>query len=259
MGRSRKDPPECISEFPELEQKYVHVCRMCKLIEVEPGIIHVLHELFRQGYSGLPLQNKMKPLFEEAGLVQPARQSMMRHLQGHVVVSKISHEWKGGTGEPPPPTTVSPQGNHYETDYIEMRRLYEKLRPIIDYIETQVNKKTLSNQDISSYDIMNITRVWAEGRQLLKSLSDMRNSEKLMGVILVRHTEGLLQLLADNVGIVLRNMRERLLRGDSPDDLIRYIDTLTGLTNGGEGDLLPMFESAAQRAIAASKESYNLH
>jgi hypothetical protein len=233
--------------FPEITDTHPK-CVTCELARRNPNVVRVLHELYRQGLSQRPLFAKMEPVYAEAEEEMPRRQSVMRHLQNHVTPSRIVYEFGGVANAP----AEAPKGNDHETDYFEMRRLYAELKPILKQVR---EKLTLQSKDdkISGYDLVMLLKLFGEARQILKALSEMRNSEKLTSIILVRHTEALVHLLTEPLGTTLRDIRDRLNRGENPERVTRRLDDLL------DGELFPLFESAAERAIAQSKEQYKLH
>jgi hypothetical protein len=246
---------QLIPGFPEIIEPH-HRCRLCNLAQEKSGLVRVIHELYRRGMSGRPLLGRVAPLFRERDEPPPSPAAIMRHMEKHVDVTLISTEWMQKDG--PDLTAIEggdalPEVDHYEVDYLELRKLYNELRPLLREARADLKKKHASEEDkISGYDIVMLLKLFGEARQILKTLSDMRNSDRLTTVILVRHTRQLIHFLAEPLGVSLRSVRDRLLRGDAVDDVVEDITTLI------EGDLDPLFEQAAERALEQSRTQYRL-
>ena len=166
----------------------------------------------------------------------------MRHLEKHCTILQ-------GTTEIAPPKGQS----EHETDYFELRILYQEIKTIFQDVRREFSEAKRQKKKTSDYGLVMLVKLASELRQILKTLSDMRNSEKLVSVILARHTEQLVHLLTEPVGATLRDTRDRLYRGEDPRNVAEQLDALVG------EELLPLFESLAKQALEQSKQQYKLH
>jgi len=247
-----------IAGFPEITTTHPN-CRSCGHARTHPEIVHTLHELYRQNIEQRPLHAKMANVYEGAGIRAPTRPALMRHLKGHLTPSRISYTFNGVTGAPP----EAPRGDDFETDYFEMRRLYGDMLALRRQFEKSMKARAAIAAAAAtkagvpgkstSYDTLVMTKLHAESRQTLKTLHDMRNSERLTGTILVRHTELLLGMLSGPLGAAIRGVRDRLARGDTRESLV------DGLNDILENDINALFVTLADQAVAQSKDRFKLH
>jgi hypothetical protein len=246
---------ELVPEFPEIISPH-NRCKLCLLASEHPNLVHVIHDLVRRGMTGRPLHTRVAPLFSEIGVNVPSVQAMTRHLENHVDETRISSSWAREEGVNLTEVEIGdnlPEIDHCEVDYLELRRLYSELRPILRETRASImTKRKKDGEPISGYDVVMLIKLFGEARQILKSLSDMRNSDRLTKVILIRHTEQLVAAITQFVGAALRNTRDRLTRGEDPEEIA---DDLSRLI---EGEMDPMFESAAKKALEQSSSQYRL-
>lgn len=214
-------------------------CKMCHLAESHGNIVRVCHELARRGVTGQPLEKRLQPVFQEAGLEQPSRPAMMRHLEKHcaLVADAPSEE----------------ETNDYETDYFELREIYTEVKKIFENVREEFSEAKEKGKKTSDYGLVMLLKLVTELRHMLKTLSDMRNSEKLVAVILTRHTEQLLERTALSVSLPVRDIRDRLRRGEAPDVLADELDRLL------DEEFPAMMQTAGQTTLDQSRQQYKLH
>lgn len=217
-------------------------CKLCTLAARNPNVVLVVHELYRRGVSGRTLIQKLEPVFAEANEELPARPSLERHLTKHCAILK-------GAPQVAPPKGTS----DHETDYFELRTLYHEFKVIFQDVRREFSEAKRQKKKTSDYGLVMLVKLASELRQMLKTLSDMRNSEKLVSIILARHTEQLVHLLTEPLGATLRDVRDRLWRGEDPRVVAEKLDDLLG------GELLPLFETIANQALEQSRQQYKLH
>lgn len=234
-------------EFPELTQRQQQ-CRLCQLATTRPKVLFVVHELYRRGLTGRPLVAKLEPVFAEAGEEMPSRQAFLRHFERHCAAV---------AGEDAPEEVKQIQRDDYESDYIELRKLYADFREIFTQVKDEFKERKRSRSEggekTSDYGLVMLVKLAGELRQMLDTLSKMRNSEKLFSIVLVRHTEQVIEAIVDPLGSTLKGIRDRLKRGD---DAEAVAEELTRLLNG---DIYPLFEAASKRALEQSRQQYKLH
>ena len=251
-----------VQQFPEITNWYSQ-CRLCQLAKTNPSILFVVHELQRRGLRGRPLLNKLQNVFNEAGETLPTRQSFARHFEAHCATTPIVRVTKADDDSGALEATFLYNGDDadYETDYTELRSLYLEFKEIFIGVREQYGiKKDDDLEDAgkkkgkaSGYDLVMLVKLASELRQMLKTLSDMRNSEKLFAIVLVKHTEQLVHYLSEPIGVTIREVRDRLRRGDDPAEVAEHLDNLVG------DGLFPLFESAAKQALEQSRQQYKLH
>lgn len=210
-------------------------CRLCALITAQPNVMFVVHELHRRGVGGQPLLFRVRGVFEEIGEPVPSQAAFETHFTTHCTFE------------------VHKPGDDrdYETDYGELRALYLEFRTIFQ--DMRRGDESLGDGAGAGVDLKLLVKYASELRQMLRALADMRNSEKLFSVVLLRHTEQLVHYLTEPLGVTLREVRNQLLRGDAPADVAAHIDALLG------GEIFPLFEFAAQQALEKSRAEYKLH
>lgn len=216
-------------------------CRLCNLVKTNPSLVFLVHELYRRG-AGIPaLRTQCEDSFAAAGVTLPQRSSFQKHLQQHCSIVKGADTEAGG-GE--------------ETDYFELRKLYRQILSVWDWTFREfarVTGKQKGGTSLTDQRLQSIVKLAAELRQILKTLSDLRNSERLVAVALARHTERLVHSLAEPLGVTLRDVRDRLVRGEDAQEIAADLDRKI------HGELFPLFETIAGQTLEQSKEHYKLH
>lgn len=253
-------------------------CKLCQLVRLNPSVLFVVHELFRKGIKGRALVKKIGPIFAEAGEEMPARPAFLNHLRAHCSWPGVPARPKKVKKELPlvPSIALMPAPETHaaiaattafrsdavdaETDYIELRKLYEDFRTIFTDVKKKFHLESAKDgkqegdaKPPSDYALVMLVKLAGELRQMLKTLSDMRNSEKLFSLVLLRHTESLVSLLTEPLGERLRDVRDQLTSGADPQIVAARLDRLLG------GEIYPLFETAATRAIEESRQRYRLH
>jgi predicted outer membrane protein len=213
---------------------------------VNPKLLWVIDQLHKQGLSGRPLQAKLAPLFKEAREDEPTRQAVVRHYSAHCAAGRAEKERKQEEA-------LAKAGDDYESDYIELRGLYADFRKIFTQVKHEFADREENDEKTSAYSLVMLLKLASELRNMLKTLADMRNSEKLFSVVLVRHTEQFVAFLSEPLGYTLRDIRDRLARGEDPTVVAERVDKLLG------GELFPLFENAAKQAIERSRNQYKLN
>lgn len=205
-------------------------CGICRLKETHPGIVYVLDTLHAQGVTMTILRLQSEPVFAEAKLSVPTSEELAWHYNQHTALP----ERAAATDD-------------YESDYFELRKLY---RGFLDMYNSIVESISVEDRLLHSGSV---SRMVKELGGMLKTLSIMRNNEKLFSAMLLRHTEFMVAELSLPVGRTLREVRDQLLNGESPTEVARGIDEVLSR------ELMPAFESAAHRAIEQSTARYKLH
>jgi hypothetical protein len=220
--------------FPEITRRNAQ-CRVCRLVDTKPAVVFTLHELHKRGgLTDRQLVEKIAPVFAEAGETVPARAAIQNHFKNHC-----------GT-----PVPVIESSDDYASDYQELRGVYNEFRTIFTKLRTDfANEK---DKKASDYWLVMLVKLAGELRNMLKTLSDMRRDEKLFNIILVRHTEALVQQLAEPLGLALRDIQDRLARSEDPTLVAQRVEQLLA------GDLHPIFERAAKHALESSQQEYKV-
>lgn len=217
-------------------------CKLCTLSKTHGNIVYVVHELFRKGIEGRTLEKQLAPVFAEAGLKVPSRHAITRHCREHFAPVE------GLESAAPFHVTDTDQ----ETDYIELRGLYGEFRAIFSEVKKERAAARAQGKPTSDYGLVMLLKLGGELRQMLKCLSEMRNSDKLFGVVLVRHTEQVINFLTEPLGTELRSLRDALTRGEEPATVAAKLDRLLS------GEMFPIFQSAAEQALEQSRQQYKL-
>jgi hypothetical protein len=238
-----------IHAFAEITN-WTSQCGLCQLTRTNPNVLFVVHQLYEGGLSGRPLMKKIEPVFAEAKEKLPARQTFMRHFENHYGVQKTKLE---KLAEPAIGAPVALSAQDEASDYTELRTIYNDFREIFETVKTEFKQAKDAKQKTSDYGLVMLIKLAGELRQTLKTLSDMRNSEKLLNLILVRYAETLIGNIAEPLGVQMRVLRDRLIKGEDPQVVAEQINVLLG------GELFPLFESAAQNALEQSRQQYKLH
>lgn len=225
-------------------------CALCNLRATAPTLLHALHELRRRGVGAQEAARRSKPAFDEARIPVPPVETFAKHYAEHCT-------W---------PDVRPIAADDFETDYLELRELYGTFRAIFENAMSELKAlqdaearanadedETRSGPTTAKY--ANVLKLAGELRMMLKTLSDMRNSDKLFSVILLRHTEQLVNNISGPVGATLRDMRDRLHRGDDPKAVASDIDRLLD----SEGEIFQLFKTAASQALEQSQQQYKLH
>lgn len=243
-----------IADFPEII-KPDRRCKLCGLAQKHPIVVHVVHELWRQDLTFQSLYRKVGPVFAERELEMPTDRAFARHLRGHVNTALIEDGWRGVNDQ-----EESPPADEHESDYREMRSLYADLKPILKQARADVaSKKGKKDEKISGYNLVMLLKLFGEARAILKSLSDMRNSERLTQTILTKHTERLVNFITGPLGRRLRTLRNLIIDGADREVLVAEIDELLGQEPGEHGALYPLFADAARQALDQSRQQYKVH
>lgn len=225
-------------------------CSVCDLRGLNPGLLFTLHELRRRGLSAAEVLRRGATAFTEARWRPPAVEQLEAHYTQHCA-------W---------PDVRPIAQDDFETDYLELRDLYGTFRAIFERAMEELREmqeqqaradadEEGSGAGPSPLKYANVLKLAGELRMMLKTLSDMRNSDKLFSVILLRHTEQLVTNISGPVGSTLREVRDRLLRGDDPKVIATDIDRLLDT----EGEIYQLFKAAATSALEQSQQQYKLH
>lgn len=225
-----------INRFRELTKRAAN-CELCKLEGSQPNVLYTVHELHRRGHDLPEVIRRVKPVFAEVRREVPEPAVFADHIELHC-------RWDVEDGEA-----------DFETDYKELRSLYLDFRMIFSDVRTHFTKLQTEGEEatVSVTELQMLIKLASELRHMLKALTDMRNQDKLVGLILARHTEALVERIAEPIGTTFRSVRDRLESGDDPDAVVAQIDKLL------DGEIYPIFEAAAAQAIERSRQQYNLH
>jgi len=235
--------------FPELKQN--RQCRLCAYALDTPHITSKVHELWRQGSAYRVIEDAIQGDLKEAGYSPVNFGAIRRHLLGHVARHLIPNRTEAAAGRPPyaarPPAMTDD-----EADYFELRKLYDRLIPIVDLVKRDQDRKVESGEPLSGYDLQHLVRLFGECRMQLEALNKMRNSNRLTKAVIEAHTSQVLMLLSEPLGHKLRDIRHRLKVG-LMHDAMRDLDALI------DAELPPMLVSSGKEAIRRSVEEYKLH
>lgn len=217
-------------------------CRICALQVDHAGALATIHDAYAQGTNWCELTRIANRLLAVDG-VEPdppiARDSLRRHCQKHLQVVTASLDAADGAPR-----------DDYEVDYLELRKLYGKMVRLFDKFYVELSPEAIRK---NTYEHMALLRMVSDLRATLKTLADMRNSEKLMGTILNNHTRQLIRLFSEPVGQMMRRAVERLRAGEDPQEVADWIEQLLA------GDIYPAFNDAANRALEISRQQFGLH
>lgn len=240
---------QVVPGFPEIRKRNAR-CRICKLIDTHPELVHAIHELIRQGVGPSALERRFASVLEEAHVPHIYRASYERHVAEHItkmgLVVKLTDERERrlATPEVIPAREVTDE----ELDYVEMRRLFTQLSETL----AQVSRAVAGKEELTSYDLNMLIALYRELRNQIETLNKMRNSDRLTKAILEAHTRQLLQLLSEPLSEALRDVYRMLLNGDYDGAAARMGTLLSA-------DLAPMFVSSGREAMQMSIEHYKLH
>lgn len=252
---TRRSDVAGLDKFPEID-RWFSQCRLCQLVRTNPQVLSIIHMLYKQGVAGRPLVARVEPVFAEAGEEMPTRQSFNRHFEAHCVMPKPA---RAPTQRPSCPSDAAvPEADplattDYETDYAELRELYGQFKLIFQKVRSEYTEAAVAKSPITDYGLVMLVKLAGELRQTLKTLSDMRNNEKFVAVLLARHTENVVHFIGEPLGVALRHVRDQLEHDGDPALARAELDRLL---NGG---LTPTFTNASARALERSKSAYKLN
>jgi len=233
--------------FPEIVRSQAQ-CRLCLMARSEElsvrTAVRIVHDMYSKGISGRALLDHTDDMLQEAGSKFDTR-SIMRHLANHVDITLMT------TAVPPAARDKSPDPrDDFESDYFEMRSLYQELKPLIRASRTKTDEVDAAgfalglDADKTKLQL----RLFDSARQILKAMSDMRKDERLTTTILERHTEAFSFMIAEALFNKLQVVREHLNRGDTVEDALTEFST----------SLEELFTSTAETAIERSRREYRL-
>jgi hypothetical protein len=237
------------SDFPELTSKASR-CRACAMADTNPSALAVCHDLIRKGIITNEVVRRMKPVMLEAGLEPLSFRTIQNHASDHITVTMIADRFSGRklmmAEEEKPVIPLMPRSD-VVLDYQEMRKLYDKLVPILDMAYDLLEK----SGEISGGDIITLVRVFGEARQQLEALGKMRNSDRLTLAILEWHTRAMAHNISEPLGRKLREIEADLEDGDAELAQAKLHTFL-------HKEIGPIFLAGARDALNKSSEEFKL-
>jgi hypothetical protein len=156
------------------------------------------------------------------------------------------------TGLPPVivgrPSPATMRLNEDDSDYFELWELYDKLKPLLENLYN-VEVASLANGEYRAYNLALLMKIFSEGRKFLGEANRMKNSDRLMRLILEAHTKRFVRILSEPLGHSLKSFLLRMRRNElSPDEFEKFLNE----------QLVGIFQAAATKSMAMSCEEYKL-
>jgi len=278
-----------LSEFPEI-RKFHARCTLCKLAANEGPLLREIHYRLRSGVPSRKVAALFAEELEDRGLPTLDFRAIARHYKDHVENALIVNpaqdlafqapilpapRRKPAAASAAPISAVEgppllepdadlegPAAESYatkrdpktddEADYFELRKLYDRLLPMLDLANKDLKRKASSSHGLTHQDYKIIVTMYSECRQQLEALNKMRNSNRLTRAVIEAHTSQVLTMLSEPLGQKLRDIRRQLEHGEAQSAVL----LLSALI---ESDLPPMLVSTGKEAIRRSVDEYKLH
>ena len=256
--------------FPELTKSHAR-CTLCKLVPDNGDLLKEIHFMLREGTGTRRIATLIAPDLRERDLKPIDFRAISRHHNAHVQVALIVDPKKELPPPPPPPAVPAgpkvplvegPAAESYvtkrdpktddEADYFELRKLYDRLLPMLDLANRDLKSKAETNRGLTPQDYKTIVTMYSECRQQLEALNKMRNSNRLTRAVIEAHTSQVLTMLSEPLGQKLRDIRRQLEHGDQPGAVALLCSLI-------DSDLPPMLISTGKEAIRRSVDEYKLH
>jgi len=146
------------------------------------------------------------------------------------------------------PEPVTQRMRDDDSDYFELWELYDKLKPLLEGIYNSAAAE-LKNGEYNAYDLVLLLKIFGEGRKMLAEANRMKNSDRLMRLVLEAHTKRFVRVLSEPLGQALKNHLLLMRRGElHPDQFEMFLND----------QLVHIFQSAATKSLAMSCEEYKL-
>lgn len=252
-----------VPDFPEIVRKETQ-CRVCKLVEDAPELLHDIHSKWKMGAGVKALETEMKLEFtmrQEDGI---DHRCFARHFKNHVDFSEttmavgeiLEDDFPEDIIRPiapaPPLMLTQPRPEDIEAgagDYFDMQNVIDRLRSRMHQLDDQTAFVDKDGR-VNSYGMVIWLRLVSELRQSLEALNRMRNSDRLTKAILQAHTKRFAQLLSGPLVARFETVLERLQT--SPEDAIFEMEQLA------HGDVKSIVLRAAEESVRESCEVYKL-
>lgn len=208
-------------------------CTLCSLAETSPAVLFVVHELYRSGCSVWAARERIKPVFDEANIALPPYRTLQVHLEAHTSI-----------------TPAAENDQDYESDYFELRKLFKDLLTMFDATVRNPETGELNKVDAR---LPTVLRLVSELRQMIKTLSEIRTSEKLFSTVLSNHSHQMAVGIAVPVTAALRDLLT-LIDASAPSNVLtaRIEEYL-------QQELPRAFDEITRETLEASTNQYRLH
>lgn len=248
--------------FPELTARASR-CRVCQLADDAPDLLAIAHELVRQGLTSSEISKRMHAALKEQDIRALTPRTILNHTEMHISESRIVNRYEGAGNDKSPRKVqgglsvvdggvlpLPTKQSDVEADYHEMRRLYDKLLPILD-MAFELMETAQEEEKIDGSSLITLVRVFSEARSQLETLAKMRNSDRLIAAILEWHTRAFTHNLAEPIS---RKLREILCDLDDDDAELARAKLQLFL----QEEIGPIFLAGARNALTKSAEEFKL-
>lgn len=155
------------------------------------------------------------------------------------------------------PEVAAPPIGASDEDYTELWALYSKLKPILDKVCEDTLSKLKPDAEgktvgITSYDAVMLSKLYSEARGTLGDLNRIKNSDRLIKLILETAGRNVILRVAEVVANPFVVLKGHLERGDV-GQAMQLIGEVLG------GGLVQDLTTTAQQALALTQEQYKLH
>lgn len=249
--------------FPELTARTSR-CRLCQLTDDAPDLLAIAHELIRQGLTSTEIAKRMHAVLKEQDIRPVTARTVLNHVEMHISESRILNRYSKDAGGGDVPRVAKgglqvvdggvlpfpAKQSDVEADYHEMRRLYDKLHPILD-MAFELLENASSEDGVDASSLITLVKVFSEARAQLETLSKMRNSDRLIMAILEWNTRALTHNVSEPL---CRKLREILCDLDDDDAELAHAKLNTFL----QKEIGPIFLAGARDALTKSAEEFKL-
>lgn len=261
-----------VPDFPEVVARAAR-CRLCLLIDTNPELLHQAHSYFARGLGVRAIENRLKPRLLQAGLTAIHNQVIARHRK-HIDVTSSALRVVDLPATMDGVPSLAAMKDAAEAaararmrleksadivgDYLEAWTLYERLKAFLDRLDvSSAFAKPQPDEDGEAlgrraYALMIWLKLVKETRQLLETISRMRNADDFTRRLLEAHTKTHEVELSHRLRSVLFEVLSSLREGAYAAATARLAELVEG------AGIVNYFDAAREAALEQSYAQFRV-